>query len=67
MKKKKIDQNSALAQVKAARKVSRDEEIKLHGKPVNFKNITKSKKKYNRKRNKATADEAEPYFFIQIE
>lgn len=60
MKKKK--QTSLLDQVKAARKQSREEEIRLHGKPVNYRKVTESKNRYNRKKNKAD-DEVVPYFF----
>ncbi|OQA01429.1 MAG: hypothetical protein BWY70_00382 [Bacteroidetes bacterium ADurb.Bin408] len=51
MKPKKIDK--VLLAVKASRKASREEEIRLHGKPVNYQKIAISKKIYNRKRNKA--------------
>lgn len=61
MKTKK--KNNVLEQVKAARKQSREEEIKSHGKPVNYKKIIESKKVFNRKKNKADADEGLPYFF----
>lgn len=50
-------------QVMAARKQSREEEIRLHGKPVNYRKVTESKNRYNRKKNKAD-DEVLPYFFI---
>ena len=60
MKHKK--KNSILEQVKAARKQNREEEIKIHGKPINYQKIAKSKKVYNRKINKADADEALPFF-----
>ena len=35
--------------IKANRKLSREEEISLHGHPINHKQIWKSKKNYNRK------------------
>lgn len=57
-KKKKI--NKVLLAVKAARKASREEEIRMHGKPVNYQKITLSKKIYNRKRNKADIDDYQP-------
>lgn len=38
--------------VKAARKQSRQEEISLHGKPINVSKVVTSKKIYNRKKNK---------------
>lgn len=50
--------------VKASRKQSREEEIKTHGKPVNYKKIVVSKKVYNRKKNKANhRNEGLPYSF----
>lgn len=61
MKTKK--KNNVLEQVKAARKQSREEEIQSHGKPVNYKKIIESKKVFNRKKNKADANEGLPYFF----
>jgi len=60
MKKKK---SSVLEQVKAARKQSREEEIKTHGKSINYRKVIASKMQYNRKRNKAD-DEVLPYLFI---
>ncbi len=59
------EKNSILEQVKATRKQSREEEIKAHGKPINYRKIKESKKSYNRKRNKAD-DEVLPYFFWGI-
>ena len=42
--------------LKAAKKASRDEDIKLHGKSTSFRpTITKNKKKYDRKKEKAVA------------
>lgn len=61
-KNKKYDhEKSILEQVKAARKQSRDEEIKSHGKTLNYAKIIESKKVYKRKKNKAD-DEHLPYF-----
>lgn len=57
--KKKKNINKVLFAVKAARKSSRDEEIKQHGKQINYRKITESKKIYNRKRNKADSNENE--------
>lgn len=57
-KKKKI--NKVLFAVKSARKASREEEIRQHGKPVNYLKITVSKKVYNRKRNKTEVDDNQP-------
>lgn len=59
MKTKK--KNNVLQQVKASRKQSREEEIKNHGKPINYQKIIVSKKIYNRKNNKADANECLPY------
>lgn len=61
MKTKK--KNKVLEQVKASRKQSREEEIKSHGKPINFIKIIASKKLYNRKNKKADANEGLPYLF----
>ena len=61
MKTKK--KNNVLEQVKAARKQSREEEIQSHGKLIIYKKIVESKKVFNRKKNKADADEGLPYFF----
>ena len=45
--------------IKANRKASREEEIKLYGKPIAHRHVThKSKKTYNRLR-----DRKIPYFF----
>lgn len=63
MKTKK--KNNVLEQVKAARKQSREEEIQSHGKAVNYKKITESKKVFNRKKNKADANEGLPYFILR--
>lgn len=57
-KKKKI--NKVIFAVKSARKASREEEIRQHGKPVNYLKITVSKKVYNRKRNKTEVDDNQP-------
>ncbi len=59
--KKKKKTNKVLFAVKAVRKASREEEIKQHGKPVNYRKIKESKKVYNRKRNKADVDDNQPY------
>lgn len=61
MKRKKKQLNATMLMLKAAKKQSREEEIKNHGKPVNYLKISKSKKIYNRKKNKAETDEALPY------
>ena len=51
--------------LKAMRKARRDEEIREHLHPVNINRVHKSKKVYNRKRNKADLNKDLPYFFIQ--
>ena len=61
MKQKK--KHTVMVQVKAARKQSREEEIKEHGKSINYRKVMASKKQYNRKKNKAD-DEVLPYFFL---
>jgi hypothetical protein len=63
MKTKK--QKKVLEQVKASRKQSRENEIKAHGKAINYRKIIETKKVYNRKKNKADADEALPIFINQ--
>jgi len=35
--------------IKANRKLSREEEIRMHGKPINHNNVFKNKKTYTRK------------------
>ena len=52
-----------LEQVKAMRKQSREEEIKSHGKPINYKKIIASKKLYKRKNKKADTNECLPFYF----
>lgn len=67
MKKKKTEKqnpSSVIAQIKVSRKLSREEEIKLHGKPIGYFNVVISKKIYNRKKNKADASKAQPYLFL---
>ena len=63
--KRKKKMNKELFAVKAARKASREEEIRLHGKPVSYRKVEESKKVYNRRKNKAGADEALPYLFYK--
>lgn len=62
MKSKKS--KNVIEQVKAARKQSREAEIENHGKAINYFKIIESKKRYNRRKNKADADEALPYLFL---
>ncbi len=52
-----------IAQVKASRKQSREEEIKTHGKSINYNKIIESKKIYSRKKNKAVTENDLPYSF----
>ena len=61
MKTKK--KSSVMEQVKAARKQSRDEELKAHGKSINYRKVIDSKNVYNRKKNKAD-DEVLPYLLV---
>lgn len=61
MKQKKKVKDVSTLLIKSFKKASRDEEIALHGKPINYAKIVPSKKVYNRKKNKAGADEALPY------
>ena len=56
--------NKVLEQVKASRKQSREEELKTHGKAINYRKIVESKMVYNRKKNKADADEALPFLLL---
>lgn len=64
MKKKKDVQ---LLAIKAARKKSREEEIFLFGHPINYKKVVENKKKYNRKRIKASCSKGDsPYLFTDF-
>ena len=47
----------AVLAVKAARRESREEEIRLHGKPIRHHHVVASKKVYNRKKTRQTANE----------
>ena len=62
MKKKTNKQNILAEYVKAARRGSREAEIELYGHPLNHHKVIKSKKVYDRKKNKAD-DKDLPYFF----
>ena len=53
--------------LKANRKLSREEEIKTHGRPVRIGGVHKSKKVYDRKRSKAEMKKALPYFLLVIQ
>ncbi|MCD7794222.1 MAG: hypothetical protein LUH46_05060 [Alistipes sp.] len=61
MKKQKISQQDYL---KAHRKASREEEIEQHGRPARFRAVHKSKKAYDRKREKAGSSDL-PFSFYQ--
>ena len=49
--------------MKSKFKITRAEEIREHLHPVNINRVHKSKKVYNRKRNKADLNKDLPYFF----
>jgi hypothetical protein len=49
--------------LKANRRASRQEEIDVHGKPVRISAVHKSKKKYDRKHEKAEFKKALPFLF----
>ena len=53
--------------LKVNRKLSREEEIKTHGRPVRIGGVHKSKKVYDRKRSKAEMKKALPYFLLVIQ
>ncbi len=53
MKKKKKKRIGVVEIVKASRKGSREAEIENHGRPISYHHVFKSKKVYNRKKNKA--------------
>lgn len=63
MKKQKITQQDYL---KAHRKASREEEIARHGRPARFRAVHKSKKAYDRKREKAGLRNLPFSFHIKI-
>ena len=56
-KKKSNKQQFIIQVVEVARKQSREEEIKIYGKPLNFNKVIPSKKTYNRQRNKKREQE----------
>ena len=64
-KAKKQRKKSIIDQIKVARKASREEEIKMHGKPIRYTKIAKSKKVYDRKKNKADSKDELPYSFLK--
>lgn len=57
---------SIMSQVKSARKKSREEEIRLHGKPLNYSKIIDSKKMYKRKINKADDDHLPYLYYLNL-
>ena len=66
MKPKKKKDMAVLA-VKAARRESREEEIRLHGKPIRHHHVVASKKVYNRKKDKADRQRGLPRLFMDTE
>ena len=48
--KRKKKRNTIIDSLKIAKRNSRNEEITLHGKPINYLKIVKSKKVYSRKK-----------------
>ncbi|MGL4519365.1 MAG: hypothetical protein ACRCUJ_06750 [Phocaeicola sp.] len=61
MKKRTITQRDY---IKANRRASRLAEIENHGRPVSIAGVHKSKKVYDRKRDKAEMKKALPYLFL---
>lgn len=61
MKKLKI---TADDYIRANRKAAREEEIAAHGHPVSYRRVFKSKRKYDRKRDKADLNKGLPYLFL---
>lgn len=55
--KKKKKRNPIIDSLKIAKRNSRNEEIALHGKPINYSRIVKSKKVYNRKKRQLNEDD----------
>ena len=66
MKPKKKKDMAVLA-VKAARRESREEEIRLHGKPIRHHHVVASKKVYNRKKDKADRQRGLPCLFMAVD
>jgi len=48
--KRKKKRNTIIDSLKVAKRNSRNEEIAMHGKPINYLKIVKSKKVYSRKK-----------------
>lgn len=61
MKAKIKKQKIAIQAIKAARKKSREEEIRNFGKPINYNKVVASKKVYNRKKKKADQSDDLPF------
>ena len=59
------EQKAIIDVIKVSRRKSREEELAIHGKPINYQKVIPSKKVYNRKRNKAE-DKILPYFFSEF-
>ena len=53
--------------LKVNRKLSREEEIKTHGRPARIGGVHESKKVYDRKRSKAEMKKALPYCLLVIQ
>lgn len=67
MKKKKTHIGDISDYIKANRKASREEEIALHGKEISFRPaVFKSKKKYDRKKEKKAGMNDLPFFFYSF-
>ncbi len=50
--------------IKANRKISREEELLEHRRPVSYRKVHATKKQYNRKKNKADLNKDLPYFSV---
>ena len=48
---------NVMAIIKASRKKSREEEIRIYGKPINYQKVIPSQKIYNRKKLKENSDD----------
>jgi len=49
-RKRKKKRNTIIDSLKIAKRNSRNEEIAMHGKSINYQQVVKSKKVYNRKK-----------------
>ncbi|CCZ81281.1 putative uncharacterized protein [Odoribacter laneus CAG:561] len=66
MKKKGIKKITLQDIIRINRKLSREEEIAQHGRPVPHRKVHASKKVYNRKKRKADLNKELPYFFPEL-